>query len=141
MLNEHTVAKWISHISKKIKRRIIQAQIEVAHSVAARAQRELPKDLGKMEAGYRVRTTGDTTTLSNTQHYIKYIDRGRRAFVGSPVPLRQWAMRRLGVPANAAYGVARAIASKPYKGKEFFSGKGIYKIKEETKAKMKRLLI
>jgi hypothetical protein len=140
MLNEHSVVKWIGHVSKKIRHKIVQAQEETAKELVAEAQQKLPKDLGRMERGYKVRTRDVTTTLSNTQHYIQYIDEGRRGFRGAPLPLQRWVTRRLHVPAYKAYGVARAIAATPKEGKHFFSGPGELHIAHKTKEKLRRLL-
>ena len=140
MLNERQVVPWMKRTSEKIKHRIIEANHLTASMTVQRAKEELPRDTGHMARSYRITKRGDTVSISNTAGYIKFVDKGRHAFKGAPKDLQAWAMRRLGIPTGKAYGVAKAIAAKPRKGKHFFSSRGLYRIRNLTRINIKRLL-
>lgn len=95
------------------------AQQRAMHAVGKAAVRMLAfastdvKDLGTYQVGWRYQAAFTRLYLKNVSGHAVFVEKGRRAGATMPpiAPIRAWALRH-GMPAGAAYPIARAIARR-----------------------------
>lgn len=95
------------------------AQQRAMHQVGKAAVRMLAfaskdvKDFGTYQTGWRYQAAFTRLYIRNVAGHAVFVERGRRAGATMPplAPIRAWALRH-GMPAAAAWPIARAIARR-----------------------------
>jgi hypothetical protein len=104
---------------ERYSRELASARLRAMHKVGKAAVRMLHfasreiKDLGTYQTGWRYQTAFNKLYIRNVKAHAVFVERGRRAGAAQPpiAPIRAWALRR-GLPASAAWPIARAIARR-----------------------------
>lgn len=107
----------LGKFEQRLGRELKAARLRALHAVGQQATRMLAfasrpiKDLGSFGAGWRYQAAFDRLHLFNTAPHAVYVEGGRRPGAKMPPldPIRAWVLRH-GMPASAAWPVARKIA-------------------------------
>ncbi len=94
------------------------------------AKNEAPDDTGKLKRGVRFTFRGNRGIIESTAKHTPYVIRGRQPGTFPPVSAILGWVGRHGMPASAAFPVARAIAERGIEPNDFMS-RAFVKMRQE----------
>ncbi len=97
---------------------------------ARHAKNEAPDDTGKLKRGVRFTFRGNRGIVESTAKHTPYVIRGRQPGSFPPVSAILGWVGRHGMPASAAFPVARAIAERGIEPNDFMS-RAFVKMRQE----------
>ncbi len=112
----------------------------IGHAAARYAKDEAPDDTGKLIRGIKFRFAGRRGNVVSAAKHTKFVVDGRRPGTMPPSNALLGWVGRHGMPASAAFPVARAIAERGIEPNDFL-GRAFVKMLREDVPKAKRQFV
>ncbi len=124
MIRTTITAQQLGRREKRLGPELQKAQLRALHAVGKQAvallhfQSAAIKDLGTYQTSWRYQAAFNRLYVDNISKHARNVEKGRRPGARMPpiAPIRAWAQRR-GLPARAAWGIAKNIARRGIKAR------------------------